>query len=161
MRPRYGVVAHRTPTEDFSLPGSERNAIAKITEENRLEEYQFNIVEVAWLRKKDKPLGKFGSLAIWFDTPEAAEWMVQNGLIVGVRYIGSVEPYQIKQKRCHRCQRFGHLARMCQEKPRCGHCAEDHEKRNCPPGVRPRCLDCKGDHPTGDRRCQNPLTDSQ
>jgi hypothetical protein len=35
VRPRYGVVVHRTPTEEFLLPENEREGIAKIMEENQ------------------------------------------------------------------------------------------------------------------------------
>jgi hypothetical protein len=38
---------------------------------------------VAWLKKKDKELGKFASLGIWFDSAEGAEWLLVNGLLVG------------------------------------------------------------------------------
>jgi hypothetical protein len=156
VRPRFGVVVHRTPTEEFLLPENEREGIAKIMEENELAAKGYQVNEIAWLRRKDKSPSRSSSLGIWFDTPQAAEWIINNGLIVGQRYIGSIEPYQVKKKRCHRCQRFGHLAWSCKEKPRCGHCTGEHERRNCPPGVKARCLDCSGDHPTGYRRCPEP-----
>ena len=158
VKPRFGVAVHRTPTEDFDLENASTRAIEKIMEENDLVEQGFRIEEVAWLKKKDKVLGKFASLGIWFDCAEGAEHILNNGLLVGQRYIGSVERREIKKKRCFRCQRFGHLAWSCKETPRCGHCAGQHERQRCPPGVRPRCLDCSGEHPTGDRHCSTPAT---
>jgi hypothetical protein len=124
-------------------------------EENKMELRGFRINRIAWLKPRDKPIGKHGSLAIWFDTREAAEWTMDNGLLVGQTCV-RVKPYQFKERRCHRCQGFGHLAWACREKARCGHCAGEHELRHCPPGVRARCLDCAGDHPTNDRSCLNP-----
>jgi hypothetical protein len=153
VKPRYGVVVHRVPTADFSLPQNQKEGIRKIMEENDLADRGFDVNEIAWLKRPDKSLGVSGSMGIWLSTPDAAEWIVNNGLVFGERYIGSVEHYQIKRKRCHRCQRFGHLAWSCREKPRCGHCASEHERQSCPPGVRARCVDCNGDHPTGDRNC--------
>ena len=158
VKPRFGIVVHRTPTEDFDLENTNAQAIEKVMEENELTERGFQIEEVAWLKKKDKALGKFASLGIWFDSAEGADWMLNNGLLVGQRYIGSVERCEIKKKRCFRCQRFGHLAWSCKETPRCGHCAGQHERQRCPPGVRPRCLDCSCEHPTGDRQCLAPAT---
>lgn len=67
--------------------------------ENELTDRGFRIEEVAWLKKKDKVLGKFASLGIWFDSVEGADWMLDNGLLVGQRYIGSVERREIKRKR--------------------------------------------------------------
>jgi hypothetical protein len=158
VKPRFGVVVHRTPTEDFDLENASTQAIAKIMEENDLAERGFRIEELAWLKRKDKALGKFASLGIWFDSAEGAEYMLNNGLVVGQRYIGSVERREIKKKRCFRCQRFGHLAWSCKETPRCGHCAGQHERQRCPPRVRARCLDCSGEHPTGDRQCPTPAS---
>lgn len=158
VKPRFGVVVHRTPTEDFDLENANAQAIEKIMEENDLVAQGFRVEEVVWLKKKDKVLGKFASLGVWFDSREGAEYILNNGLLVGQRYIGSVERREIKKKRCFRCQRFGHLAWSCKETPRCGHCAGQHERQRCPPGVRARCLDCSGEHPTGDRQCSTPAT---
>jgi hypothetical protein len=158
VKPRFGVVVHRTPTEDFDLENANAEAIGKIMEENDLSEKGFRIEEVAWLKRKDKVLGKFASLGIWFDSAEGAEYILNNGLLVSQRQIGSVERREIKKKRCFRCQRFGHLAWSCKETPRCGHCAGPHLREHCPSGVRPRCLDCSGEHPTGDRQCLTPAT---
>jgi hypothetical protein len=103
VKPRFGVVVHRTPTEDFDLENANARAIKKIIEENDLSGQGFRIEEVAWLKRKDKPLGKFASLRIWFDSTEGAEYILNNGLLVGQRYIGSVERREIKKKRCFRC----------------------------------------------------------
>ncbi|OQE00248.1 hypothetical protein PENVUL_c055G06446 [Penicillium vulpinum] len=117
-------------------------AIEKIMKENDLTELGPRIKEVAWLKKKDKALGKFASLGIWFDTAEGVDYILGKGFLVGRRFIDSVERCEPKRKRCFRCQRFGHLAWSCKETPRCGHCAGQHERERCPPGVRARCLDC-------------------
>jgi hypothetical protein len=157
IEPRHGIVVHRTPTDAFPPLGNEKESIAKIMEENDLATRGYQIKEISWLKQKDKPLGQHGSLGIWFTSPEAAEWIINNGLIVGQRYIGSIEPYRVKKKRCHRCQRHRHLAWACKEDARCGYCAGTHERRHCPPEAAPRCLDCKEDHPTGDKTCRTPL----
>ncbi|KAJ5808858.1 hypothetical protein N7474_010127 [Penicillium riverlandense] len=91
VKPRFGIVVHRTPTEGFDLNGDKAGAIEKIMSENELTEPGFQIGDLAWLKKRDKVLGNFASLGIWFDTAEAAQWIVDNGLLVGQRYIGSVE----------------------------------------------------------------------
>lgn len=66
-------------------------------------------------------------MGIWFDSIEAAEWMLDNDLLLDQQYIGRVEKCEIKKYRCFRCQRFGHLAWSCKETPRCGHCGGQHE----------------------------------
>ncbi|KAJ5839473.1 uncharacterized protein N7525_004661 [Penicillium rubens] len=132
---RFGVVVHRTPIDNFNLENVNAQAIEKIIEENELTGRGFQIEEIAWLKKKDKALGKFASLGIWFDTAEGTDFILENGFIVGQRFIGSVERYELKRKRCFRCQRFGHFAWSCKETPRCGHCASQHERERCPPGL--------------------------
>jgi hypothetical protein len=157
VKPRFGIVVHRVPTEDFDLDREKKEGIIKITEENDLAEKGFEVEDIAWLKKKDRPLGRSASLGIWFNTPEAAESIINHGFLVGQRYIGSVEPYKVELKRCYHCQKFGHLAWSCKEQVKCGHCSGQHEQRHCPPGIRPRCADCNGEHPTGHRRCRTPL----
>jgi hypothetical protein len=158
VKPRFGIVVHRTPTEFYDLENSNAQAIERIVADNDMTDRGFCIEEIAWLKKKDKALGNFASLGIWFDSPEGADWVLGNGFLAGQRYIGSVERCEIKRKRCFRCNRFGHLAWSCKETPRCGHCAGQHERQRCPPGVRARCLDCSGEHPTGDLQCLTPAT---
>ncbi|CRL31182.1 Zinc finger, CCHC-type [Penicillium camemberti] len=62
--------------------------------------------------------------------------MPRKGFLISRQLITYVERREIKKKRCFRCQRFGHLAWSCKETPRCGHCAGQHEREQCPPGVR-------------------------
>lgn len=157
VRPRFGVVIHRTPTEELISLQDDDARIHKIMEENEMGLHGFRISQIAWLRKdKENAIGKHGSLGIWFDTREAAEWLMDRGLLVGRTHVGSVVPYQVKEKRCYRCQGFGHLAWACKEPARCGHCTGDHDRRSCPPGMRAKCLDCTEEHPTGDRNCPKP-----
>ncbi len=156
VKPRFGVVVHRTPTEMVTIQEGKDESIQKIMEENHLVPKGFHIEDIAWLIRKEKLLGRSASLGIWFDTKEGAEWAINNGLVFGQKYIGSIEAYQVKKKRCHRCQHFGQLVWSCRQPSRCGHCAGDHEQRNCPPGSAAKCLDCEGQHPTGDKQCKGP-----
>ena len=154
VKPRFGVVVHRTPTEELSVEEKMEESINKIMNENDLTAQGHQIVDMAWLKNKEKPLGRHASLGLWFDSATAAEWAVNNGLVFGQTYVGSIERYQIKRKRCHRCQRYGHLAWACREAVRCGHCMGEHDRRRCPPNSTAKCADCKGPHPTGHKECK-------
>ena len=46
IKPRFGVVVHRTPTEDISLPENKTQYIKKIMEENDLAAKGFNIDDI-------------------------------------------------------------------------------------------------------------------
>lgn len=85
-------------------------------QENNLAGKGYKIEDIAWLKTKEIPLGRSATMGIWLNTPEAAEMILNNGLLVGQRYIGSVEPYRVERKRCRRCQQFGHLAWSCTER---------------------------------------------
>ena len=70
-----------------------------------------------------------------------------------------MDPYKPKPKviKCHRCQRFGHISRLCRsEKPKCGKCSsENHETTDCV--VQPenyKCAHCNLNHITGHKECQ-------
>lgn len=54
VKPRLGVVVHRTPTEDFDLENANAEAIEKVMEENALAEQGFQIEELAGSSGKTK-----------------------------------------------------------------------------------------------------------
>ncbi|CRL28133.1 unnamed protein product [Penicillium camemberti] len=64
VKAQFGVVVHRTPTEDFDLKNANTQAIKKIIKDNDLNEQGLRIEEIAWLKKKDKTLGDHISLGI-------------------------------------------------------------------------------------------------
>ncbi|OAT11902.1 zinc knuckle domain-containing protein [Blastomyces gilchristii SLH14081] len=73
VRPRFGVVVHRTPTHEVDTEDKPQS-MKKITEENELAQKGYKVEEIAWLKKRESTLGASASLGIWFDSAEAAEW---------------------------------------------------------------------------------------
>ena len=126
--------------------------IAKIAQENNLSSKGFNIEEIAWLKKKDSPMGATTSLGVWFDSAEAAEWAIQDGMLFGPRYVGSIEAYKKKERLCYNCQALGHEAWCCKQRKICGHCAAEHDRRDCLPGSAAYCVDCDGESPNRSQR---------
>ena len=57
VNPRFEIVVHGTPTEDFLLPKNKKQGINRIMEENDLAVKGYQIDDIAWLKKKDKLLG--------------------------------------------------------------------------------------------------------
>ena len=47
--------------------------------------------------------------------------------------------------RCYKCQRYGHIAKVCKGKQRCGKCGGDHAYGECGDKER-KCCNCGGDH---------------
>lgn len=85
VKPRFGVAVHHVPTLGLDLERNKIAATKKITDENDLQEHGFRIEDIAWLKKRDKMLGTFASMGIWFDSAEAAQWMLDNGISEGWR----------------------------------------------------------------------------
>ncbi|OGE47071.1 hypothetical protein PENARI_c068G11618 [Penicillium arizonense] len=85
VKPRFGVAVHLIPTSGLNLGRRKTEAIGKITNENDLTDRGFRIEDIAWLKKRDKKLGMFASMGLWFDSLEAAEWMLDNGLLIDQR----------------------------------------------------------------------------
>ena len=90
VRPRFGVVIHRTPTENVKLSEGQTEAITNIMEEKGIENKDYRIVEVAWLKRQDKPLGHTATHRIWFESAKTVEWTINNGLIFVQQYVGSM-----------------------------------------------------------------------
>ena len=157
VKSRFLVVAYRFPTTGMDLDNNKQQVIDKIMEENDMKTKDFKIDDIRWFKPEDKPLGMMASLGIWFDIAEAAKWIAMNGLVCDQRHIGSVEAYRMEKKRCHRCQKLGHLAWSCKEKTRCKHCGGEHDRRDCPPGTGAKCSDCDGPHRTGSQGCPGPV----
>jgi hypothetical protein len=153
VKPRFPVVVHRVPTTELPIHNDKEGCINLMAEQNELQARGFKIEDVAWFKPKDEPLRQHASLGIWFDNSAGAEWAIKNGLLFGQRYIGSIVPYRLKERRCHNCQKPGHMAWACKEEPRCSHCAGNHNRQHCPPGSAPKCTECEGSHPTGSRDC--------
>lgn len=156
VTPRFGVVAHRTPTAEVDINDKE-NSIWRISQDNGFASKGHCIEEIAWLKKRDLPFGHSATLGIWFNSAEAAEQAIQHGLVFGQSFVSTIEPYQSQQKRCFRCQGLGHMAWNCKEKERCGNCCGQHSRRDCI-GTALQCADCGEAHPTGSATCNGTLT---
>ncbi|KMQ83927.1 putative 50 kda protein in type i retrotransposable element r1dm [Lasius niger] len=63
--------------------------------------------------------------------PMIRKTLLESGRVF-LRYaVCSVADY-VRIFQCFKCLQFGHMAKACKSKPACGHCAGDHEMRDCP-----------------------------
>ncbi|VDI72394.1 Hypothetical predicted protein [Mytilus galloprovincialis] len=53
---------------------------------------------------------------------------------------------------CYKCQGYGHMAGNCSNKRKCRKCGEDHQSNECNTES-PKCVNCKGDHPSNYKLC--------
>ena len=96
-----------------------------------------------------------GTVKVTFNSQkELNDTVVDRMKIFSQRYL--LEEYKSTPRviKCHRCQGFGHIARLCRSNsPKCGKCGEqNHQTNNCTSSVR-KCAHCKENHATGDKSC--------
>ena len=87
------------------------------------------------LMPKD-PHAALASMVVSVRSAEAARALCAQGLLWEARFF-DCEPYsaEVKPKQCFRCYGYGHIARYCERRARCGHCAASaHEggEKECP-----------------------------
>ena len=56
-----------------------------------------------------------------------------------------VREFIYKPVRCYKCQKFGHIAKLCKGTKRCAKCGGEHDYGECDE-VRPKCCNCGGGH---------------
>ena len=90
----------------------------------------------------------------------AAQEACRRGVVFEAQYFSTEPFYAATQiRRCYKCHRFGHIARYCNNRTRCGHCAgAAHEggEANCPEkgeGGQKRCVNYSHNHLVWDRAC--------
>ncbi|XP_052750082.1 uncharacterized protein LOC128200503 [Galleria mellonella] len=71
-------------------------------------------------------------------------WKAAQGqkLHIGLQLVPAVDQSPLIQ--CYKCMGYNHRAAECNEKIRCGHCAQEHDTRACPNrNLTPQCCNCK------------------
>ena len=54
---------------------------------------------------------------------------------------------------CFNCQKYGHIAKICTADSKCGHCAGEHNTRNCTGKKDVKCSNCGKGYKTWDQSC--------
>jgi hypothetical protein len=104
--------------------------------------------------------GRHAMVVLHMSSVIAAQEACRRGVVFEAQYF-DVEPYYAatQVRRCYKCHKFGHIARYCSNRARCGCCsgvAHEGGEANCPEkgeGGRKKCVNCRGDHPAWDRGC--------
>ena len=115
-----------------------------------------DLVSIRWAKPADKrrPGQKTGHLLLSFSSANAANRAITNRLVIFNRRV-MVEKTRKEPLRCMKCQGWGHFANQCMASSnRCGNCAENHRKNQCPNPKAVRCISCgTEDHPSWNRAC--------
>lgn len=76
---------------------------------------------------------------------EFKETVLPERIMVGYMSF-RVREYVPPPVRCYKCQRYGHIAKVCHGKQRCGKCGGEHEYGQCGDNDVKKCCNCGGDH---------------
>ena len=110
--------------------------------------------EIDFFKRNDRFTG---TIKIKFEKEEELQEAIENCIVIfNHRYI--VEPYIFKPRviKCHKCQIYGHLSRLCRSnRTVCGKCkSEEHETKACTvTSENYQCFHCDGNHQAGDKEC--------
>lgn len=81
--------------------------------------------------------------------------IIKNGKIrLGISYFPSKKYEPKKVIQCHKCQRYGHIARICKSIVEvCGNCGENHLTNACSDTGKMKCVNCGDKAPSYHRNC--------
>jgi hypothetical protein len=146
---RHGKEAHN---------GVNTQVIDQITKENRhLSGYKPSFISrLSWIHgNRTLSAGKKrSSLIVYFITETAREAAIRDGITIsGVWYSVKLWAHSLSCPRCYNCGLWGHTQSTCAKQARCGHCAGQHDTRNCHQPEKHSCSNCGGKHKQWDRTC--------
>ena len=132
-------------------------AIAAIRDENSQLHPGLEITRVSWTKRAISEQKRYSSLILEAASPETANRIITHGLIhegeikTCIRFLS-----EARVTRCHKCQKYGHIARICKNRTACAECAEEHPAEACTKGpeMNRKCVSCKGNHRSGSQQCE-------
>ena len=154
-RRKYGLVIHGIHKKNFD-PSTEDEAelIKEIEKENASR--GLHVVQVTLLRRSRKHLNKISahhSVIIFTYSMEEADKCLKQGMSIrGEFYYPEKYTPELNVTQCFKCFKFGHLAKYCKSKQKCGNCGtEEHDAANCT--NKAKCMGCEGQHPAWHIEC--------
>jgi hypothetical protein len=105
-------------------------------------------------RKTPQGVIRTGTYFLTFDTPDLPKHITAGYINV------PVSPYIPNPLRCYNCQKLGHGQTKCRNIKVCAKCCSpNHSYENC--DSQPFCVNCKGNHPSSDKKCPSWLKEKQ
>lgn len=147
----FQVLVHGMP---FSFDPENLNHLKDLQDANDAHIPGIKIQRAVWLKKVKDTEKRAGSLIVWFEKPEHADKAITKGIMWKYE-LKATEIFRsgFRTTQCFSCQRFGHIAKMCTQGPKCGQCAGDHNTKECKSKQEVRCTNCGRKHAAWDSRC--------
>ena len=155
---KYGIVMHAIRTDAINLLEDHEDTIREWEAENE----GLKIIKVTALRRKHTPTAT-RSLIVFTEDKEAANNVMKRGFIVDSLKHRKLQRYapHLYINQCYKCYGFGHKAAKCNQKQKCGQCAnEEHTTKDCSKTSPHQCVNCKGDHEAWHIECPARTTEN-
>ncbi|KHJ34380.1 putative zinc finger cchc-type protein [Erysiphe necator] len=95
-----------------------------------------------------------GSLILWFQQAEHADRAISKGIMWRFELKATeIIRAGFRALQCFKCQRYGHIAKICTAEAKCGKCAGDHNTRECSGKREARCINCGKKHTSWYQSC--------
>jgi hypothetical protein len=123
---------------------NQKVAATALEEQNRVLHPGLAVLRVPWPRGLAKSGESFSTLIVFLTTPEAANRVIERGLVEGGE-VKLAERFVVGcgLVQCFKCCGYGHIAKHCRIEARCGHCSGSHKTRACDQKEAALCANCK------------------
>lgn len=138
----YAVTAHNIRIQNVDTT-NQAKAIEYLTKSNKTLHPDLQIAKVSWSLRAIKEKRSYSSLRIKVETAATANKLITEDLL---------EDYKMKRckrftedckiTQCFNCQQYGHIAKVCYNITKCGHCAGSHTNYDCTTKSKQCCTNC-------------------
>jgi hypothetical protein len=155
-RATFTVRAHGVRVQAVDT-GNQKEILTTIREMNQRLHPDTDLVRVAWNKRTTESGQRYGSLIVETGSIEAANRLISHGLI----HEGEVKfcdrfVREARITQCIRCNKYGHVARVCKNQAACGRCAGTHLTNDCEKNQEvKKCALCQGNHHAWAKTCQH------
>ena len=103
--------------------------------------------------RRNPTTAEYHSIIVFSKYPEELNTWIERGFSINYQ-IYRTERYTKRMQliQCFNCYGYGHHAKICQAKTRCGKCGEFHETQKCK-STTIKCCQCKGPHEAWHYKC--------
>ena len=115
--------------------------------------FNFNVKASRFVKKDGTVLG---TVKLIFETSQDQEKVTTDGIFLDNIFYRAQPFVQqgIKNVRCFKCQKFGHISANCKSETSCGYFSGRHTFKECPnKDENPQCANCKSNHSTDSLQC--------
>jgi hypothetical protein len=139
----YPVMVHGVRMSNINIT-DQRQTNRKLEEQNQTLHPDLKVVRTTWARGAGAGGKARASLLVFVSSPEVANKVIVEGFVEGGEVKLTDRFYTgCGLIQCFKCCSYRHIAKHYRIEARCGHCAGQHETRDCTDKTKSVCPGCK------------------